>query len=347
MPYFPFSFSFFALIRANWPKGSPQSHQAPTPRHRPSISMLPAEILLMIQELLPPASAASFVLCSRAMLNLLGNRSLLCLRLDDQATERRRLLSRLAKDLPDWLLCYRCCVLHPVKSIQLPTEARSYRELAECIRADDVVSIGCGFNIRYNHAQLIMRDHRLGRSTKKSLQQLSHVYRADYDNEKLKHTIRGKIINHELVITVVTKRCLHGRWDFKDINCRALRFCCHILGHDVARILSHALTHRANNSKVASCEETEVTAVRWQYCDKCPTRYTITVSEPRKKSTEVRIEVRRNLGSCKTPFETNWSVQKKGLGHEISSTMQTATLWTAQARDEIPEGLKIEDNSHS
>lgn len=337
MSCFPFSFSFFALIWANWPKGNPQSHQTPTPRHRPSIFILPAEILLMIQELLAPASAASFVMCSRAMMNLLGNRSLLCLRLDHQATERRRLISRLAKDLPDWLLCYRCCVLHPVKSIQLPTEVRSYRELAECIRADDGVYILPGFTIRYNHAQLIMRDHRLGRSTKKSLRQLSHVDRTDYDNEKLKHTIRGDIINHELVITVVTKRCLYGRWDFKDLDRRALAFCCHILGHDVAQILLEALTHRANDSEGPSCEETEVTAVRWQYCDKCPTRYTITVSDPRKKSTEIKIEVRRNLGSCKTPFETNWSVQKEGLGPEISRTMQTATLWTAQARDEIPE----------
>lgn len=302
--------------------------------------MLPAEILLMIHELLPPASAACFVLCSRGLLEILGNQSLVYLRLDSHATERRRLLSRLAKDLPDWLLCYRCSVLHPVRSLQLPTERDNHRETAECARADGLIYIRYGFKIRYSHAQLIMRNHRLGRCTKTGLRQLSHVYKADYYNEKSEHTVQGNIVNHDLVITVVSERCFFGRWDFKDIACRAFSICRHIrwVGRDPA--LLQAFTHRAKPT-----EETEDPSSQWQYCAKCPTQYCFTVREPKETKLEVRTEVRRNLGSCRTPFEANWSMQIHGLRGKISDTMETEALWTAEARDDVPEGLKVEDNS--
>ena len=35
------------------------------------------------------------------------------------------------------------------------------------------------------------------------------------------------------------------------------------------------------------------------------------------------------------------------LRGEISDTMETEALWTAEARDNVPEGLKVEDNSCS
>ena len=119
--------------------------QKPTPRHGLIISMLPAEILLMIHKLLPPVFAACLVLCRRSLLEILGNQSLVYLRSDDHAKERRRLVSRLAIDLPDWLLCYRCSVLHPLRSVQLPTERDNHLETAECARADGLVYIISGF----------------------------------------------------------------------------------------------------------------------------------------------------------------------------------------------------------
>ena len=106
--------------------------------------MLPAEILVMIQELLPPASAACFVLCSQAVLNLLGNQSLLSLRSDHQAGERRCLLVRLRRDLPHWQPCHRCRTFHAIQAKSaIPTEMKFVDELAECLRGDDYVLRHC------------------------------------------------------------------------------------------------------------------------------------------------------------------------------------------------------------
>jgi hypothetical protein len=121
-----------------------------------SLSSLPVEILLHIQDHLPLSSAACLILCSRHMMAALGSQSLCSLKADGQARERRLLLITLQKDLPEWLLCYPCSRFHPVKPHEGPRDIWRYDREPTCVQENGVAYLTTDYRIRYQHAQLVM-----------------------------------------------------------------------------------------------------------------------------------------------------------------------------------------------
>ena len=193
-------------------------HRAPDYKARREFSSLPVEILLRIRDFLPLSSAACLLVCSRYMVMALGNQCLNSLRAEDQIIERRRFLILLQKDLPDWQLCNRCSLFHPVRASEGPQAGWRYGSEPPCVEENGYIYLTLDFNIRYENVQLLMDRYRFGRSYTKELEALSFNFSRIHHDSTLEGKIWGEIVAGQFLLRVSQRLCLLGPHSIRDIQ---------------------------------------------------------------------------------------------------------------------------------
>jgi hypothetical protein len=76
------------------------------------LGRLPPELIIYTTRFLPPDAAASFALCCYSIYAILGTQYCESLQTGDQQQQRLAFLTLLERDLPQYILCYPCRILH-------------------------------------------------------------------------------------------------------------------------------------------------------------------------------------------------------------------------------------------
>ena len=286
--------SFLASIRTIFRAKTPTCQQGL------SLPTLPVEILQYIRDILPLSSAVALTISSRNMLHLLGSESLHSLRAKHQATEKKRFLVAMEKDLPDWQLCHPCSLFHPVDSQKGPNSVWYYTHEPKCVRANGLLCITPRFRIRYEHAQLLMNRYRFGLPFVNDLKRLSQDYELLLPDTILKSTITASIVDGGLLIQVASQLQLLSYWDIRLIKERMFLGCAYVCHRPQAQTMSRTILCNMSHINGSSCTECS----KWKSCPECSSSFIV---EMRQDSyTSVHMSVQKWLGSCKTPFDQDW-----------------------------------------
>lgn len=303
-------------------------------KQRPELSRLPAEILQLISDFLPISSAASFALCSRRFLWLLGDRAFTCLKSPDHAMEKKALLMLLEKSLPDWLLCHSCIRFHPVAHHDGPESPWTFAKPRECAKATGAVYINSRYRLYYRHVQLLMNQYRFGRAYQRALEGLSHNSIKTLGGINIKTEISARIILGELLLQVVSTVEMPSSSDIDLVMGKIPEICPHqrdsVHWKYVLRpqMTLCPLCHAGGNSPCITCNEQNS-------CQECPTWYQVHREELGTRSTEIQIVIWKYLGSCETPFDAKWRRQidildfRDTLGLKVPGTSTRA--WDPQS----------------
>lgn len=272
-----------------------------------SIHVLPVEILQYISAIfLPCDAAASLAICNRSMLKTLGGQALWPLTLECHTIERTRFLKNLEKDLPDWLLCHHCAKFHPVDHDRHPSQPWYSFDETECARVNGVVSIGYHFYLRFEHAQLLMRDYRLGRPYETNLARLfSNRVDRNCRETSLVGVVTANIVAGELLLQIKYTLRLLENWDITLIRRRIPKICSHL--NDLLRdsIFAQVLRCRLSHANRLPCIECKTQKL----CPKCLTLFQVDIRTQEDLVTEVQVDIWRCLGSCESPFDSEWRRQ--------------------------------------
>lgn len=275
-------------------------------KKHPSLDTLPVEILQYISvTFLPSDAAASLALCSHSMLNILGSQVLHSLRLESRAIEKTRFLDLLWKDLPDWLLCHHCSKLHPVDQNGDPSKRWRQFEETECSRVNGVVSFRYNYNIRYEYAQLLMRNYRLERPYKTNLENLSKRFALHLPEKTLESVVTANIVDGELLLQIKHTLRLLKEWDISTIQTNIPKICPHLADRVRDLTFPQALRCRLSHANGWSCVECK----KQKHCMECSTSFRVDVRMLENFVTEVQVDVRRCLGSCESAFDSKWRRQ--------------------------------------
>lgn len=276
---------------------------------------LPREILQYISAtFLSSDAAASLALCSRSMLNILGDQALRSLRLESHTIERTRFLEILEKDLPDWLFCHDCSLFHPVDQDGDPSQLWRNADEAECVQVNGVVSIRFDFHIRFEHAQLLMRNYRLGRPYEINLKKLSSNFVLRLPEEILESVVTANIAAGELVLQIKYSLRLIKHWDISLIRTTIRGICPHLVDCYIDSIFAQALRCRLSHGNGLPCIECK----KQKHCLECSTSFHVDTRTLDDLVTEVQVDVWRCLGSCKSPFDSKWRTQANPCLQHIS-----------------------------
>ena len=271
-----------------------------------SLHVLPVEILQYISAtFLPPDAAASLALCSRSMLRILGNQAFRSLRLECHSIEKTRFLKTLEKDLPDWLFCHHCSMFYPVDQIRDPTQCLYFSVETECAQVNGFVSIRYDFNIRYEYAQLIMRNYRLGTPYMLYLERLSKKYAKHLPDTSLENMLTADIIEGELLIHIKHTLRLFKDWDVSTIRLSLPGFCRHLVDRYIDSIFAQTLRCRLSHANRLPCIECK----KRKHCPSCSTSFQVNIRTLENLVTEVQVDVWRCLGPCESPFNSKWREQ--------------------------------------
>lgn len=287
-----------AMLRAIWRMKT---------QHRktgPSLLTLPVEILLCIRDFLPLGSAVCFTISSRHLLGSLGCKPLHSLREKGHASEKKRFLVALERDLPNWQLCHPCLLFHPVNPSNGPKSLWLDDHKPSCVQASGIVDISAQLQLRYQQAQLIMNRYRFGLPYANELERLCHHYQLRHSNSLLEITTTAYIEDGGLAILAISKLQLPNGWNKKLIRLRLPYVCRHhgisILFPD--QTFTKTLLCRRSHGDGPPCPKCS----EWKRCKICSTSFLVKVHESVNSETNIVLEVRRFLGSCKDPFDPEW-----------------------------------------
>lgn len=295
---YQYTTKFSAMLRAIWPFKS---------QHRendPALLTLPVEILLSIRDFLPLDSAVCFTISSRHLLGSLGNRPLHSLREKGHASEKKRFLVALERDLPDWQLCHPCLLFHPVSPSSEPKPLYSGDGQTSCVYASGVVDITARLQLRYHQAQLIMNRYRFGLPYANDLERLCGCYNSENSDYSIDIKITAYIEDGGLAFLAISKLQLPNGWDMRLIHLRLSNVCRH---NSMSFLyLNQPLTEtllcrqsRGDGPPCARCSQ-------WKHCEFCSTSFLIKVHGSVNSETTIVLEVRKLLGSCKDPSDPEW-----------------------------------------
>ncbi len=304
-------------------------HRGPDHEPRRGLSALPLEILLHIRDFLPLSSSACLVLCSRQMMTALGSQCLSSLRAGNQTMERRRFLIVLQKDLADWLLCYRCSLFHPVKSLPGLKDRWRFHEEPPCVRENGWIYLIFGFYIRFQHLQLLMNQYRFGRPYTNHLENLSFNFSNIYKDCTLQGALRCEIVAGQLLLRFSQKLEFPVPTNIRSIQTLLREICPHLhwFGGD-PNFLSDAIKCRLSHVSNSSCSGCSML----KCCRKCSTWFLVGARELEGSKTELLIEAWKYLGSCETPYDPKWRKQAEPWCSEpiLNPPITTAAQWASE-----------------
>ena len=146
---------------------------------------------------------------------------------------------------------------------------------------------------------------------------------AFYEPLRINVEIWGEIVHDELHMRSRTKVELRNDSDMDRIRTYIPKICPHLKGHDRAsfRRSQTFLCHPCYDGRLpcAQCSGRKS-------CQRCDTNTTFTARELKDSKLEVQIEVCRNMGSCRSPFDHKWRLQMDTIGSHPGTKEPTAWL---------------------
>ncbi len=106
------------------------------------------------------------------------------------------------KDLPDWLLCRYCSKFHPVDQNGYPRQRWHSFSEKKWVRVNGVVSIRYEYHVRYEYAQLLMRNYRLGGPYEMYLKKLSNEFTRRLPEINLKGVVTASIVAGRILLKI-------------------------------------------------------------------------------------------------------------------------------------------------
>lgn len=168
-----------------------------------------------------------------------------------------------------------------------------------------MISVGYDYRLRYEHAQLIMRDYRLGRPYEINLERLSKRSAKYPPESRLESVVTAKIVDGELLLQIKHTLRLLKKWDISLIRTIIPEICPHIFDRYPGSIYAQAFRCCLSHANTLPCIERK----KQKHCLECATSYSVNVQTLDDVVTEVQVDVWRCLGSCESPFDSKWRMQ--------------------------------------
>lgn len=246
---------------------------------------LPPELVLYITEGLPPAAAAAFALTSTAIMNMVGLQFL-----ELEGTERLALLEYLQSELRRHLLCYQCSMFHTKSSL-------SQNEHHRCIRKNGRVTMAMS-ELRFTEAQQAMNNHLYG--SRHPVDRNRGIQRAIswgdtwlWEQSELRVYQDTMLFNQQIAMTINWKGTKGPkRYAKRKADDGPISLCPHLR-------CSELLDARHNTWTYFECPVcgTEISAYRRPLGGK------------HDKNDEILdLDIYRSLGSCRSPFDSQWGL---------------------------------------
>ena len=273
------------------------------------IFMLPPELLDIVSGILPFRSRAAFSVCSQGLWRLLGANILRHLKNANGIADKREFLRLLERDLPYYMYCHHCTILHPLLRNDKPMWWRNDNE-AVCVRKSGAMRVKWDFYICFHHVQLIMDNYRLGKDYRRPLEQLSRDWRSRYQGDP-KTRVWGEICNGELVVRI--NRTLNSRFHLITpanvqhvATCLYDSICPHQnLDHRFCKRRFGGITHLwcVTHDRELPCGEC---CSGRKCCQDCLTLYEIKEVQRGDHKIELELDIWKYLGPCKSPWDPQW-----------------------------------------
>lgn len=161
------------------------------------------------------------------------------------------------------------------------------------------------FHIRYEHAQLLMRNYRLGRPYKINLERLSNRTARYSPETSLKSVVAANIVAGELLLQIKYALRLLKNWDISLIRMNIPELCPHLVDRFRDSIFAQALRCRPSHANRLPCIECK----KQKHCLECSPSLQEDTRALENLVTEVQVDVWRCLGSCESPFDSKWRRQ--------------------------------------
>ena len=288
-----------------------------TERSKVNLSCLPTELLQYVANLLPLSSAASFALCSRSILHIVGTGYWKSLRELDQQSEESIFLNYLEKDLCDYVLCYHCEQLHRRSAVERPQEPYLWglEKSFACTDKEGVMTIfAAGYVLRYRHVRLAMNGHRYGLSHGIPLEVLSRNYKETIDGSTLHTSILARIVADELLLRVRYRFVSLSERELKAVRMHFFDVCPHLSayheGNALTRLVRCRLSHEDTRHFCSSC------CVQ-RDCSCCATSFSLELEDSSDGGVLFIVTVWKNLGFGRTPFDPMWWRHVSKLGNNL------------------------------
>lgn len=280
---------------------------SPAPKYDLSVlEKLPAETIQLIARYLEGDSTASLALCSKRLQRVIGTLSFEALHMP--STMKTRFLAALSRDLPNISFCHHCKKLHPYDG-KGPKKYFMERYEHPCAKNDGHALLVHSFGVRFQYAQLAVKNSRLGIRKNIYLDGLSY---ADGRSSALHYfAVSSRVVVGHLLVKIESRVPLElfpkARQSRK--SGAGLAICHHCrcsLDSDViTKIVHNEVGHRTVNG---SDGHTGLLA-----CKYCATEYKIACLPIKTKLTPytklVSAVAWRDFGPCISPFDPLWQSQ--------------------------------------
>ena len=278
---------------------------------------LPLEILQLITAFLPITSAASFALCSRFTYSAIGSQDWHLLRDPAYGTAKRQFLAILERDLPNFVYCNRCNLLHRRMEHESPRRPSGWAGLLNhsvkrCIRRDRIRFLWVrNYNLYFQLCQLVMRAYRYGPQYGIPLGALTHMYSESRERSALQVFISARIApaTDELILRIKFRVLIQCAEDLADLKRHGVHICPHLVGYEIYSRLPALLRCKLSHVKDLTCPACS----RLIQCNHCATECLVETEDFGDLGLVVTITGWKNLGSCKTPTDRMWKDQAYDL----------------------------------
>lgn len=161
-----------------------------------------------------------------------------------------------------------------------------------------VMDIAPSFTLRFQHAQLLMSRYRAGLPYAGLLKMLSHEYQCIWQDTGSISVIKTLIVEDSLIVHVTSPLRILTSWDLEDLVVSLPDVCPHWQSRLLLKTMLCCLKHR-DGELCSRCSG-------WQSCEDCQTSFILSAQGCDALKLRLSVDVRRFLGSCKTPFDPDW-----------------------------------------
>ena len=283
---------------------------------RPSFLSLPPELLQHIAELLPVSSAATLAYCSRKLYYILGSKHWVALQDKTNVAEKIEFLGNLEKDMQQHILCHFCSKLHYVLDNMGPRNGyEEHPRLRGCLEECSLhMYKNYGYILYYKHLRSAMNRHLYGREHGIALEELYKYWSYSWKKSALQVTLSPRIIADEMLLhlnfriylslSTISEYILQFRE-------QDLEICPHLdVNFSANKLLLDTLACKTRHFDDRDC--TSCNGLK--QCRSCPTEFRLSVDDFGDLGHVIVLNVWKNLGSCRTPFDPTWQAHVTKYG---------------------------------
>ena len=268
------------------------------------LDKLPVDILQCITDFLPLDSAACLILSKKELASAMGDR--IWPALHANSWPRIKFLQTMQRDWKEWVICWSCEKLHPLKKCpSLKTGIGSAGE-PPCTMAAGVVDLMTGHMLRWRHAHMIMRLNKQNPMDHSWIRALSGVL---FDAGNVPYAYcRGRIANGHLLIKVEYRILLRENEDIDHVQMLSPHICPHWNSVDRNNNLKRTLQRMLGCSILHETTEPCVLCNSIIECSWCATEFVMSVlkCDWPLYDRALYITAWKDFSACDSPFDPSW-----------------------------------------